>query len=193
MVSSSDCVVSIQATYLQITCLNGEIDSRQGLKYSLGSRTSVDPIFALIKGCQWSLDTLIEGLEALDFNSNVRDNSLLNLHSDLTARKFFSKDRYLSSPRRIGTIAPLSEPPAQWQLSDVIRALRCQQFSDFKLLAQAKQYTSPATLLLALIQRPKHWSVDSQQGNVQLRYKKTLHAEFKPRLRNLAPRLSSFN
>lgn len=130
-VETPETLIDFQSGYLQITLLHGHIrDGREAIKYSLGARHSLAPAWALIKACNWRLDTLIAGLEALDFGSNVRDNSLLGVHTDLSVRRYFARERHISSPSRLGLLTPLQQAPDIWDAQNLCRLLANDQWQD---------------------------------------------------------------
>lgn len=102
------------------------------VKYSLGSRTSMEPVWRLIKACNWNLINIIQGLEQMDFGSNVRDNSLLKAHTELSARKYFTRERHVVSPASIGLLEPLMAHPDIWDAIAINRMLSNLQFSDLR-------------------------------------------------------------
>jgi|GEM_PF-709138 len=161
-VEQPETLVDMQSTYLQITLLDRKVrNGREAIKYSLGSRTSIEPAWQLIKSCNWQLDVIIAGLEQLDFSSNVRDNSLLRGHSDLTVRKFFAKERELLSPSLIGLTKPLLHEPETWSPDHLIRLLAHRQFRHFRL-AGASVKTSELDsqinqLILDIDENPDSW------------------------------------
>ncbi len=86
-------LVDFQSTFLQLT--HFQSDASTAIRYTLGSRSSLEPAWQLIKGCNWSLEALLEGLNSLNFNTNVRDNQKFNLPSDLSVRKSFANEARL--------------------------------------------------------------------------------------------------
>ncbi len=131
-ISSPECLLDFQSTFLKITLLPHNTLVQDAIKYSLGSRTSMEPVWRLIKGCNWNLHTIIDGLEKMDFGSNVRDNSLLKTHTDLSVRKYFSRERCLVAPTNIGILQPLSAQPDIWDPISINRMISHQQFSSLK-------------------------------------------------------------
>ena len=131
-VESPECLIDFQSTYLQITLLPKNTLIRDAVKYSLGSRNSMEPVWRLIKACNWDLNGIIRGMESMDFSSNVRDNSLLQVHTDLTARKFFARERYLAAPSTIGLLQPLTAVPDIWDAESLAQMISHQQFSELR-------------------------------------------------------------
>ncbi len=194
-VEAPESLVDFQSGYLQITLLAGNIrDGREAVKYSLGARHSLEPAWALIKACNWRLDTLIEGLESLDFSSNVRDNSLLGVHTDLSVRRFFAKDRHISSPSRLGLLAPLQQAPDIWDAQNLCRLLANEQWQDLQpqLSAATDAASRPidaSQLLLQMLDQPEHWLGLSRNGRLYLLHQRTAVASLVPDLRPPPPRL----
>ncbi|NVK41765.1 MAG: hypothetical protein HWE39_11035 [Oceanospirillaceae bacterium] len=188
-VESPESLVEFQSSYLQITQLaGGHLDGREAVKFSLGARHSVEPAWALIRACDWNLDTLLKGLGELDFNANVRDNSLLGVHTDLTVRKFFAKDRRLGSPSRLGLLEPLSEAPAIWTADALARLLANEQWRELQGENGAAA-TAADGLLLQLLDAPKHWLGLERNGRLYLLRARVPVASLVPDYRPPAPRL----
>ena len=80
-VRKPSCRIDLQSTYLKITLLN-ELNASP-LRFTLGSRSSVEPIWQLISGCHWSLAEMIKGLSASNFNTNARDNRISGWSPDM--------------------------------------------------------------------------------------------------------------
>ncbi len=103
----------------------------------------MEPVWRLIKSCNWDLKVIIEGIEKMDFSSNVRDNSILKVHTDLSARKFFSRERCLVSPQAIGVLKPLASVPEIWDRHVLNRLISNGQFkalqSEIKALPGKKR------------------------------------------------------
>lgn len=177
LVDRPGCLVDFQTHFLQLT-LFGEGDP---VRYTLGSRRSIDPAWQLIKRCQWSLTALLEGLETLDFGSNVRDNELLGVHTDLSARRSFPRDPYLNGPDSSALLNPLKSYPPQWNRLSLQRLLVSGQFRDWRL-EQETISLSPRGLLLELVEHPDCWSATLAGPRLQVHYKHRLLASFIPDL-----------
>lgn len=131
-IETPECLVDFQTTFLKITVLPKETLIHDAVKYSLGSRNSMEPVWRLIKGCNWDLGAILAGLEQMEFGSNVRDNSLLKVHTDLSVRKYFSRERGLVSPASLGLLPPLLSAPDIWHAQAVAQMISHQQFSDLR-------------------------------------------------------------
>jgi len=185
----------MQTTYLQLTLLNADKQGRDATKYSLGSRVSVEPVWQLIKSCDWQLRRILEGLESMDFSSNVRDNSLLRAHTDITVRKSFSKERTLIAPGCLGTLHPVTDEPAIWDGTMLARLLANLQFRQYRSGPDNRSSADANSLLLDIIQAPQQWLGERHQGKLHL-FQRTatstgLHnqASLLPDFRRPAPRL----
>jgi len=188
-VEAPQLLIDFQTGYLQITRLDGNIlDGREAIKYSLGTRHSPEPAWALIRACRWDLATLLEGLEQLDFRGNVRDNSLLGIHTDLTVRKFFAKDRHLGSPSRLGLLVPLPAAPEFWSTEALCRLLANGQWHDLQN-GDGTDTPDPDSLLLRLLDAPADWLGLEHQGRLWLLQGRTPFASLIPDYRMPAPRL----
>ncbi|EPJ49327.1 MAG: hypothetical protein OFPI_25330 [Osedax symbiont Rs2] len=174
-------LVDFQSSFLQITAIEKNLrDGRRATKFSIGSKKSSEAAWALIESCQWSLKKVLAGLNSLDFSSNVRDNSALNVHSDLSVRQFFSKDKCVISPLLLQQLSPLTAQPRTWYLNDVKRLLSCEQYSDLKWLSKHPQFNSVHSVLLQLISYPEGWRIDRQKNYLVLSLKNTFILRFRP-------------
>ncbi|WP_139303133.1 hypothetical protein [Neptunomonas phycophila] len=185
------CLIDLQSTYLQLTLLDNEqLDGRSAIKYSLGSRRSVEPAWRLIKSCNWQLSVLVAGLNTLGFDSNVRDNSFLQRHTDLTVRKFFAKDKQIIAPSLIGQITPTTHIPSEWNISSVKSLLSHQQYKDCIYLPAPKQPAPMKAILLRLIDSPKSWTVQtSHDGSLLLFYRNKGIVQLTPDIKKPVARL----
>ncbi len=185
----------MQTTYLQLTLLQAGKQGRDAIKYSLGSRLSVEPVWQLIKSCGWQLERVIGGLESMDFSSNVRDNSLLKAHTDITVRKFFSKERALIAPAMLGSLHPVTDEPAIWDGNTLARLLANQQFRQYRSGPDNSRNADANSLLLDIIQNPQRWLGQRHNGKLHLfnRITETAqlhnHASLLPDFRRPPPRL----
>jgi len=163
----------MQTTYLQLTLLSADKQGRQATKYSLGSRLSVEPAWNLIKSCEWQLSRIIDGLESMDFSSNVRDNSLLKVHTDITVRKFFSKERSLIAPGQLGTLHPLRDEPPIWDGYQLARLLANKQYRQYRTGTDALSDQTSQSLLLDIVSSPHHWIGQRHDGRLHLLYRES--------------------
>tara|TARA_Y100000782_G_scaffold28460_1_gene31853 strand:+ start:12773 stop:13465 length:693 start_codon:yes stop_codon:yes gene_type:complete len=131
-IESPECLLDFQSTFLKITLLPTNTIVHDAIKYSLGSRTSMEPVWRLIKGCNWQLDNILAGLEEMDFTSNVRDNSLISAHTDLSVRKYFNREHCIVAPSNLGLLPPLSSFPAIWDPLSINQLLSNQQYTDLR-------------------------------------------------------------
>ncbi|PIE25299.1 MAG: hypothetical protein CSA60_00870 [Neptuniibacter caesariensis] len=92
----------------------------------------MEPVWRLIKGCEWDLQAIINGLETMDFSSNVRDNSLLKVHTDLSVRKYFNREHCVVPPSHIGLLDPLMAEPNIWDSRQLARLITHQQFTSLR-------------------------------------------------------------
>lgn len=189
LIETPECLVDFQTPFLQLTLFNrdSEPSQRDPQRYTLGSRSSMQPAWELIKRCGWSLTALVEGLEQLDFDSNVRDNALLRLHGDISVRKRFAHERNLLPPSASGLLLPLSRLPERWCGTTLCRLLANGQWRDWQTETAAAP--SPRALLLALQQDCKPWQLAWREGRLLLRYAGVTQVSFVPTLGPPAPRL----
>jgi hypothetical protein len=165
-------LVDFQSTFLQLTCFKP--DEEDAVRFTLGSRSSMEPAWQLIKGCGWSLRSVIEGLESLNFNTNVRDNSAFNIPSELSVRKSFAKE-----PRLSNFINPtVSNTLSAERLAQCLYA---QQYDQFELLS--KSFTpSLHSIMLSLSTEPQKWRIAEE--NFFLKASFNSQAVFRLRLKN---------
>lgn len=193
------CLVDFQSTHLQITLLPDGCQEKDAIKYSIGSRTSVEPAWSLIRACNWELGRIIHGLEQMDFGSNVRDNSLLGVHTELTARKFFARERSLTTPSALGLLKPLDGPPAEWNNDTLLRlishhqyrGLRCEQLAlpGAGNTHSALSVPSRHSLRLMLMEHTTQWRGQLQRERLFLYREQQPMLSLIPDYRAPAPRL----
>ncbi|WP_372738097.1 hypothetical protein [Neptunomonas sp.] len=184
------CLVDLQTTYLQITLLKEDmLDGRQATKFSLGSKSSIEPAWKMIKACNWQLSGIIDGLVSLKFNSNARDNAFPGIHRDLTVRKFFAKDKQLLAPTLIGPLSPLTQEPESWSINDVCRLLSHHQYSHSKFLPQPLKPAPLRSMLLKIIDSPYGWTVTNNGTEITLSYLNKALLSIQPDIKKPAPRL----
>ncbi|MBV1789638.1 hypothetical protein KQ940_16410 [Marinobacterium sp. D7] len=167
LVEQPECLVDFQTHFLQLTLFRQ--DHRDPERYTLGSRNSMQPAWDLIRGCNWSLSAIIDGLSQLDFGSNVRDNSLLGLHGDVSVRKRFASERTLLPPTASGLFKPLNRLPDQWSGDTLCRLLANEQWRDWQA-ENEEEAISPRALLLALQQSCDAWQVARHGERLLLRH-----------------------
>ena len=171
--ATPEAMVDLQTTYLMITVLDNNIrQGKQAIKYSLGSRNSLKPAWRFIQACDFNLQIMIDGLAEINFDGNVRDNSLLKAHTDLTVRKFFSKDRSIISPGNLGRLLPLTAAPHRWELRHLSALLANHQYRDIRteqlalpgndqFMVEFKGIPAPEVqqMLVEIINHPQYWQV----------------------------------
>jgi hypothetical protein len=173
-VSSPLTLVDFQSTFIQITDIKKNLrDGRQAQKFSVGARKSSSAAWQLIENSQWSLKRLMAGLNDLEFTSNVRDNSALNAHGELTLRQSYAKDKCIISPLLLQPLTPLLALPKAWFLQDIKRLLSCEQYSDVKWLCQDPILNSCSAVLMQL-NHPQRSLIDRQKELLVLSSKKVL-------------------
>lgn len=209
-----EALVDFQTSYLLITLLEKRTrNGKQAVKFSVGSKTSMQPAWNFIKACDFNLQRMTDGLNQVDFNGNVRDNSLLKAHTDLTVRKFFSKERSVISPSHVGQLTPVLTEPEFWDLHLCCRLLANKQFTDLRteqsalpdnseFMVEFKDIPTPTTesILIAMIDKPDNWQInrhpnDSQRliisrDNTPLYSLKAQYQPITPRLTQRVPRWS---
>lgn len=164
-VESPSTLVDFQSTNLIITLTpRGLRDGRQAVKYSIGSPQTIKPAWDFIKGCQFDLQYIVDGLETIDFASNARDNHYLGFCPEAKVRKFFNKETAIISPDSLGLLRPLVQLPHYISYDDTLRLLANGQFRDFRS-ERSQQYTETSTkaqadyLLIKMIETPNQWEI----------------------------------
>lgn len=189
LIEAPECLVDFQTSFLQLTLL--ERDPQQQHqdpeRYTLGARHSMQPAWALIKACDFSLRRIVAGLQQLDFSSSVRDNALLGVHGDITIRKRFAREPNLVSPSATGLLPPLRALPEQWSGESLCRLLANGQWRDWR--AESDEAPSPRALLLALQQSCDRWQLGQREGRLVLRHAGEPQVSLLPDLRPPRPRL----
>lgn len=177
LIDQPNCLVDFQTHFLQLTLF----DTHPEVRFTLGSRRSMEPAWQLIKGCNWSLTRLIEGLNSLDFGSNVRDNGLLGLGGDLSARRSFPRDRHLHSPASSRLLPALKYLPQHWGTYQLSCLLANEQFRDWRE-EQEEASLSSAGVLLDLLEHPQQWSGRTFGPRLQIRYRNQVLVSLIPEL-----------
>ncbi|WP_415895842.1 hypothetical protein ACMXYQ_05415 [Neptuniibacter sp. PT34_22] len=199
-IESPECLVDFQTTFLKITLLPKNTLIHDAVKYSLGSRTSMEPVWRLIKGCNWDLNAILTGLEQMAFDSNVRDNSLLKVHTDLSVRKYFSRERCLVSPNTLGLLEPLMAQPDIWDAQSLAKLISHQQFSslqnEVKALPGSKQNAgapppSISTIMMILLDPVEQCIGQVHKGRLHIFRGKQPFISFIPKLAWPKPRLKT--
>jgi hypothetical protein len=145
---------------------------KQATKFSLGARNSLEPAWKFIKACDFNLQIMIDGLSQINFDGNVRDNSLLKAHTELTVRKYFAKERSVISPGHLGRLLPLTSTPQHWDIQHLLRLLTNHQYLDLRteqlalpnsddFMVEFKGIPVPEvqSMLVEILNQPEHWQV----------------------------------
>lgn len=150
-VRKPSCRIDLQSTYLKITLLN-ELNASP-LRFTLGSRSSIEPIWQLISGCQWSLAEMIKGLSASNFNTNARDNRISDWSPDLSARRSFPRESGLFSGDNLGVFKKHRSDTIP---SDIGSVISCLAWGDY---TQLSVNFSVCSAIIALSDQPEHWQI----------------------------------
>lgn len=186
LVEEPQCLVDFQTSFLQLTLFSA--DHRDAERYTLGSRSAMQPAWALIKGCNWSLKHLTRGLSELDFSSNVRDNELFRGNTDLSVRKRFVHEPRLVPPAATGLLQPLQALPAQWSGESLCQLLANEQWRDWR--NEGDTTITPRALLLELQQNLPLWQVARSGERLFLRREGEPLVSFIPDPVQPAPKLA---
>lgn len=182
-------LVDFQSTFLQLTLL--KTSPTDPIRYTLGARSSLEPAWQLIKRCDWSLKTLLEGLNSLEFNSNVRDNARFNLPADLSVRKSFAREPRLQPASRVlQPTPPLSTGhPSAIQIAQLLHDEQYHAWLSLKSTAPL----SPHAVILSLSTEPHRWQFDLKDQMLTLYLDGQAHISC--RLKSIRPprRLCSLN
>lgn len=93
-----NCRVDLQTTYLQITCFGA-----QPVRFTLGSKTTLEPVWQIISRCHWSLSNIIAGLEGIESGRSVRDRGVSDWSPDLSVRRSIPREQQLYTEESLGT------------------------------------------------------------------------------------------
>ncbi len=173
-VEQPDTLVDFQSSHLIITLLNQRVrNGREAVRYSIGSRHSVEPAWNFIRASRFNLEFMVQALESVDFRGNARDNSIFGAVPDVNIRKFFARDRAVISPSFLGPLDPLSAIPEHWDLHSTCRLLANDQFEDLrseKQTLETESATAPnaASLLVTIIENPDRWHVRLRNSRLWL-------------------------
>ena len=158
-------VVDFQHTFLQVTQFNNtDLDP---VRYTLGSRSSMEPAWQLIKGCNWSLKKLVDGLNDLSFNSNVRDNSRFSLPKDLSVRKSFATEPRLLSARHL-LVKEKSVDIGSLSANRIANIIRNEQYTGWITLNKSSTNINPHTATLSLCTEPYRWVFERSGNSITL-------------------------
>lgn len=136
-VREPDTLVDMQSTFLIITLLGDHVrDGRQATKFSIGTRTSLQPAWQFIQACNFDLRYMVNGLQQVRFDGNARDNSRFRAADNVSIRKFFSKEAALLSSAAIGPLEPLQQLPERWSLLHTCQLLANEQFDELRCEGQ---------------------------------------------------------
>ena len=173
-VEKPDTLIDFQSNHLIITLLNQQVrNGKDAVKFSIGSRHSIEPAWNFIKAGRFNLDYIVKSLEAVDFQGNARDNSFLRTITDVKIRKFFAKEQAIISPSFLGPLEPMTQLPKFWVLHDCCRLLANQQFQQLRLEVQRlnteqQLNPDPSGVLLTLIEKPDQWKVRLRNSRIWL-------------------------
>lgn len=183
-VAKPECLIDFQTRFLKITLLSMSSSQHDAITYSLGSSASIEPAWQLIKGCQWHLKAVIEGLEKLNFSANVRDNTLLKRHSDLSVRKFFSRQKGILPPSSLGLIQPLTALPETWDCMKMQQLISCQQFCEpkYELASYSKEPVDMNEVLVLIQDSAYNCSFKSHKQRLYMLYKNEPFISLVPQL-----------
>ncbi|WP_210396167.1 hypothetical protein [Motiliproteus sediminis] len=187
-VSEPDTLVDMQSSFLTLTLLNRSVrDGRQATKYSIGSRTSLEPAWQFIKACHFDLQFMVDGLQQVNFDGNARDSGNFRPAANVRIRKFFAKEAAVISPALLGTLEPLQAIPAVWTLTELCQILANEQYQQLRLtlpqLGQATPSPGRERLLHQLINDPHGWQLSYDGEQLSLGRDGTLLLQLQPDLR----------
>ena len=172
-VRQPNCRVDLQTTYLQLT----RFDQQKAIRYTLGSRTTLEPVWQIITRCNWSLTELMEGLDSLEPGSTVRDKGISNWSPDLSVRRSIPREQQLYSEAPLGAW----EEPTDIMPIDSLEAA-CSLVA-WRKIAEWESVLAPLHWLLEAQDSPEGWEVQSAlDGTVQVEHPKRPSARFKVRL-----------
>jgi len=171
-VKQPGCRVDLQSSYLQIT----RLDTASPLRYTLGSRVSIEPIWELLNRCHWSLKVILEGLESIEPGANMRDTVKPNWAPDLSVRRSIVREAHLY------TDAPLGCWP-QPRVSEKIETLNAAlSYIAWRKIENWQSNLAPTQWLAMAIAHTDDWSIKQQSDtSLLLEHPRMPSAAFKPR------------
>ena len=192
-VNEPETLVDLQSNHLMITLLNkGVRNGRQAIKYSIGAKTSADPIKYFIAHCRFSLSFMLYLLEQLDFSKTVLDYDGLGNGHVLSIRRFFAREREILSPSLLSNLAPLSEWPARWSLGALLSLLANHQYHYLYGSKTANQNMAPRldglALLLNILDKPSRYRVRTHEEELLINRDGQPFAVLMPKLPGALPR-----
>jgi len=165
-----NCRIDLQTTYLQITCF-GE----QPVRFTLGSKTTLEPVWQIISRCRWSLSEIISGLEGLDSGPSVRDRRVSDWSPDLSVRRSIPREQQLYTEESLG----VWPDPATLKINSPERL--CALIAWDQIDAWESHF-SPVQWLLHASAHQAAWKVsETADGVVEITSPNLPLARFKPR------------
>jgi hypothetical protein len=172
-IKSPSCRVDLQTSYLQLTCF----DRPKVIRYTLGSRTSLEPVWQLISRCNWSLKTLIQGLDGLDEGSSVRDKQIREWIPDLSVRRSIPREQQLYAEEPLGAWPQ----PIDIMRVDTLQAV-CSVIS-WRKFEHWESVLAPLPWLLEVQETLEGWEIQcARDGTVQVEHSERPGAKFKVRI-----------
>lgn len=166
------CRVDLQTSYLQIT----RLDTSAALRYTLGSRVSIEPLWQLLSRCNWSLKIILEGLESLEPGANLRDKAESTWQPDLSVRRSIAREQHLYSDAPLGC---WPQPSTQAKIDSLNQA--CSWIAWHKI-DHWESALSPVQWLALTEAQPEGWNLHQlSDGSVLLEHASMPSAQFKPR------------
>jgi len=165
-----NCRVDLQTTFLQITRL-GE----QPLRFTLGSKTTLEPVWQIISRCNWSLQTILDGLDGVESSTAVRDRQIAQWSPDLSVRRSIPRDQHLYAEAPLGTW-PKPNLSKEIEQIDAVRSLIAWgKFNDWK------SALTPTQWLLASTEYALDWEISkTSDGRYEVLHPKVPTARFDP-------------
>jgi len=172
-VKRPNCRIALQATYLQLT----RLDLPQPIRYTLGSRSSIEPVWDLISRCDWSLKALVEGLDGLALGASVRELSGRDWSADLSVRRSIPREQQLYTEAELGAWSAPSKTMRLDSLNAICSVIAWRKISDWE------SQISPLQWLLEVQDFADEWQIRHlKDGTIQLTHPHRPDARFKPRL-----------
>ena len=172
-VRTPNCRIDLQTTYLQLT----RFDQQKAIRYTLGSRTTLEPVWEIISRCNWSLKELVAGLDSLEPGSTVRDKGFSDWSPDLTVRRSIPREQQLYSEAALGAWPEPTDVMAIDSLEAVCSLVAWRRIEEWESIL------APLHWLLEAQDMPEGWEVRySRDGTVQVEHPDRPSASFKVRL-----------
>lgn len=154
-VREPNCRVDLQTTYLQITRLGA-----QPMRFTLGSKTTLEPVWQIISRCNWSLQTILNGLEGLDNGTTVRDRPITEWSPDLSVRRSIPREQHLYTEVPLGSWPKPKRDQQCETIADILARVAWNEFTGWEC------ELTPTQWLLAAQEHEEGWEISKANDDL---------------------------